>query len=111
MRSPGLRRQGRLQVRHRGVEQIEVARHRSVALAGEPCRERHADADTRDGEHPIVVRRLCQKAGLVKLGRVALDGTKIKANASKHKAMSHGRMPEREATFGSACAAITDAGS
>ena len=98
-------------MRHRGVEQIEVARHRSVALAGEPCRERHAAADTRDGEHPIVVRRLCQKAGLVKLGRVALDGTKIKANASKHKAMSHGRMPEREATFGSACAAITDAGS
>ena len=36
--------------------------------------------------------RLCQKAGLVKLGHVALDGTKIKANASKHKAMSYGRM-------------------
>ena len=35
---------------------------------------------------------LCQKAGLVKLGHVALDGTKIKANASKHKAMSYGRM-------------------
>jgi len=36
--------------------------------------------------------RLCQEAGLVKLGHVALDGTKIKANASKHKAMSYGRM-------------------
>lgn len=36
--------------------------------------------------------RLCQQAGLVKLGHVALDGTKIKANASKHKAMSYGRM-------------------
>ncbi len=36
--------------------------------------------------------RLCRKAGLVKLGHVALDGTKIKANASKHKAMSYGRM-------------------
>lgn len=35
---------------------------------------------------------LCQKAGLVTLGHVALDGTKIKANASKHKAMSYGRM-------------------
>lgn len=35
---------------------------------------------------------LCQKAGLVKLGHVALDGTKIQANASKHKAMSYGRM-------------------
>jgi hypothetical protein len=33
--------------------------------------------------------------GLVKLGHVALDGTKIKANASKHKAMTYGRMEER----------------
>ena len=39
---------------------------------------------------------LCQKAGLVKLGHVALDGTKIKANASKHKAMSYGRMKKDE---------------
>ena len=39
---------------------------------------------------------LCQKAGLVKLGHVALDGTKIKANASKHKAMSYERMGETE---------------
>jgi transposase len=38
---------------------------------------------------------LCETAGLVKLGHVALDGTKIKANASKHKAMSSGRMEER----------------
>jgi len=37
---------------------------------------------------------LCAKAGLVKLGHVALDGTKIQANASKHKAMSYGRMEE-----------------
>jgi hypothetical protein len=42
------------------------------------------------------VLRLCQRAGLVKLGRVAVDGTKIKANASKHKAMSYGRMKQRE---------------
>ncbi len=42
---------------------------------------------------------LCQRAGLVKLGRVALDGTKIKASASKHKAMSYGRMDEREASL------------
>jgi transposase len=39
---------------------------------------------------------LCQRAGLVKLGHVALDGTKIKANASKHKAMSYGRMVLKE---------------
>ncbi|MBM3499524.1 MAG: hypothetical protein FJX74_12730, partial [Armatimonadetes bacterium] len=47
------------------------------------------------------VLALCQEAGLVKLGHVALDGTKLHANASKHKAMSYGRMkkaaPERAA--------------
>ena len=37
---------------------------------------------------------LCQRAGLVRLGHVALDGTKIRANASKHKAMSYRRMQE-----------------
>jgi transposase len=40
---------------------------------------------------------LCSEAGLVKLGHVAIDGTKIKANASKHKAMSYKRMNETEA--------------
>jgi transposase len=40
--------------------------------------------------------RLCQAAGLVKMGHVALDGTKKQANASKHKAMSYGRMGEAE---------------
>jgi len=45
----------------------------------------------------LQVLRLCQKAGLVRLGHVALDGTKIKANASKHKAMSYKRMKEEEA--------------
>jgi len=44
----------------------------------------------------IQVLRLCQKAGLVSLGTVALDGTKVKANASKHKAMSHERMLKSE---------------
>jgi transposase len=42
------------------------------------------------------VLELCRTAGLVKLGHVALDGTKIKANASKHKAMSYGRMKGAE---------------
>jgi transposase len=41
--------------------------------------------------------KLCRQAGLVKLGRVAVDGTKMKANASKHKAMSYGRMRTEEA--------------
>jgi len=40
--------------------------------------------------------QLCEKAGLVKLGHVAIDGTKLKANASKHKAMSYERMNEKE---------------
>jgi transposase len=45
------------------------------------------------------VLRLCRQAGLVKLGQVAIDGTKVKANASKHKAMSYGRMGEKEAAL------------
>src|SRR3989337_3648053 len=45
----------------------------------------------------VQVLKLCQKAGLVKLGHVSIDGTKIKANASKHKAMSYKRMKEDEA--------------
>ena len=45
----------------------------------------------------VQVLKLCERAGLVKLGHVALDGTKIKANASKHKAMSYERMSKREA--------------
>jgi transposase len=44
----------------------------------------------------VQVLKLCRRAGLVELGHVALDGTKIKANASKHKAMSYGRMAEAE---------------
>jgi len=48
------------------------------------------------GELFVQVLRLCQEAGLVKLGHVALDGTKVKANASKHKAMSYGRMKKAE---------------
>lgn len=44
----------------------------------------------------LQVLAICQRAGLVKLGHVALDGTKIKANASKHKAMSYARMSETE---------------
>lgn len=44
----------------------------------------------------LQVLRLCQEAGLVKLGHVALDGTKVKAAASKHKAMSYERMCRKE---------------
>ena len=44
----------------------------------------------------LQVLRLCQKAGLVRLGHVALDGTKLRANASKHKAMSYERLVRSE---------------
>lgn len=56
-------------------------------------RRRHLDELS---ELFVQVLKLCQKAGLVKLGHVALDGTKIKANASKHKAMSYERMKKEE---------------
>jgi transposase len=42
------------------------------------------------------VLKIALEAGAIKLGRVALDGTKVKANASKHKAMSYERMKEKE---------------
>src|SRR5256714_11846142 len=42
------------------------------------------------------VLKIALEAGAMKLGRVALDGTKVKANASKHKAMSYDRMKEKE---------------
>ena len=55
-------------------------------------RRRHLEALSRLF---VQVLRLCEKAGLVRLGHVALDGTKVRANASKHKAMSYGRMEEK----------------
>jgi len=45
----------------------------------------------------VQVVRLAREMGLVKLGTVAVDGTKVKANASRHKAMSYGRMQTAEA--------------
>ena len=56
----------------------------------------------------IQVLALCQQAGLVKLGHVALDGTKVKANASKHKAMSYGRMKEQEARLAAEVAELLE---
>jgi len=47
----------------------------------------------------VQVLQLAREAGLVKLGHVALDGTKVKANASRHKAMSYARMCEKEAEY------------
>jgi hypothetical protein len=44
----------------------------------------------------VRVLRLCRAAGLVKLGHVVVDGTKLRANASRHKAMSYDRMKQAE---------------
>ena len=44
----------------------------------------------------LEVLALCREAGLLKVGRLALDGTKVKANASRHKAMSYDRMTAEE---------------
>jgi transposase len=57
-------------------------------------RKRHLDALSGLFTQALL---LCSEAGLVKLGHVAIDGTKIKANASKHKAMSYKHMNETEA--------------
>lgn len=83
---------------------IEQATYHSVpfrVLAG----NRHPDHDTIAafrkrhlkalGGLFVDVLRLCRKAGLMKLGHVSLDGTKIQGNASKRKAMSYGRMEKR----------------
>jgi hypothetical protein len=63
--------------------------HDSIAA----FRRRHLEA--LDGLF-LEVLQLGEKAGLVKLGHVSVDGTKLKANASKHKAMSYDRMVEKE---------------
>jgi transposase len=73
--------------------------YRSIAR----FRRRHLDALA---ELFLQALRLCQKAGLVRLGRVALDGTKLRANASRRKAMSYGRMQTREAQLQAEIAAL-----
>ena len=45
----------------------------------------------------LEVLRLCREAGLVKLGHLSVDGSKYQANASQHKAVSYGRIPQAEA--------------
>ncbi len=57
-------------------------------------RKRHLDALA---ELFVQALRLCEQAGLVGLGTLALDGTKLRANASRHKAMSYDRMIKSEA--------------
>jgi hypothetical protein len=89
----------------RSSRKIERATYEEVpfrVLSG----DRHPDHDTIAefrkrhlkalGELFVQILLLCKEAGLVKLGHVSLDGTKIAANASKHKAMSYERMSQTE---------------
>ena len=60
------------------------------------------------GEVFFDVLQLCKTAGMVKLAHVSLDGTKIEANASKHKAMSHSRMVKTDARLRAEVARLLD---
>lgn len=60
------------------------------------------------GELFVQVVRLAREVGLVKLGTIAVDGTKVKANASRHKAMSYKRMLEAEAQLKAQIKALLD---
>jgi transposase len=84
---------------------IEQATYEDVAfrvLAGDRHPDHDSIADFRKRHLEALsglflqVLRLCQKAGRVQLGHIAIDGTKVKANASKHKAMSYDRMDEAD---------------
>lgn len=67
----------------------QVPAYRAIAK----LRKRHLSALG----HPFVqALELCQAAGMVRLGRVALDGTKVRANSSKRKAMSYARMTDKQ---------------
>jgi transposase len=79
---------------------VEDVSFRVLAAGNEPdfrtiaeFRKRHLVALTGFFEQ---VLRLARELGAPRLGRVTLDGSKIKANASKHKAMSYGRMGEKQ---------------
>lgn len=79
---------------------IDVVAFRWLAAGSAPdyraiarFRKRHLSAL---GHLFVQALALCQSAGMVSLGQVALDGTKVRANASKRKAMSYARMTEKE---------------
>lgn len=74
-------------------------------LTGRARPDFHTIAQFRTRFRPVLldlfrqVLELCREAGLVRLGHVSLDGTKVRANASKHKAMSYARMAVRQQTL------------
>jgi transposase len=73
--------------------------HRSIGR----FRKRHLDAL---GELFVQALRLCKQANLVGLGVLAVDGTKLRANASRHKAMSYERMVKKETQLEAEIAAL-----
>src|SRR4030043_800154 len=87
------------------TRRIEVLTHRDVSfiyLAGGQrpdyrtlarFRRQNAQEIEKIFKQPVI---LCARLGMLNLGHIALDGTKIKANTSKHKAMSYGRLKEEE---------------
>jgi len=88
----------------RSSRKIEQATHESVpfrVLAGNQHPDHDTICDFRKrhlaalSDLFVQVLDICREAGLAKLGHVALDGSKFLANASKHKAMSYGRMKKR----------------
>jgi transposase len=85
---------------------IERATHESVpfrVIAGDQHPDHDTIAEFRKRHLEALsglflqVLDICREAGLGKLGHIALDGTKVRANASKHKAMSYGRMKKKRA--------------
>jgi len=79
-------------LRHRGVplaDRGQAPAYRAIAKFG----KRHLSAL---GHVFVQALELCQAAGMLSLGRVALDGTKVRAHASRRKAMIYARMSEKQ---------------
>jgi transposase len=94
---------------------IEKATHEDIGFRVLACNEHPDHASIAEfrkknlvllAELFVQVLSLCKQAGLVKLGHVAIDGTKVRANASKHKAMSYQRMLEKEKQLAAEVAAL-----
>lgn len=92
-------------VRIRSSRRIEQKTYEDLAFRVLTCNSRpdHSRiSDFRKRHLPAISRlfvqvlEICRESGLVKLGHVALDRSKMKANASKHKAMSFERMVKKE---------------
>ena len=97
---------------------IEAATHGDIAfrvLAGDQHPDHSIIAEFRKRHLKqlsglfLEVLQLCEKAGLVTLGHVAIDGTKVLANASKHKAMSYERMVQTEERLQKEVASLLEA--